>query len=614
MKKAFLGVFLIAIMITGAVFVGTTHFGAAQSNTQAGGATSPPPALAPVSSDTFYSSYNLIDNIGTNLLQYPSVYDGYLWIVQSHAVGSGVPTIMQCSLTRNAVLRSAPLNNSAAEVYAAYVLDGLVYVPGEKQNSPADTAIVVILNETNLEQVAIISLNNIHNIPQIIYDSQRGLLELGAVTVIYSPFTGELGIYTVPPSESTVAADYTWVPIAPDPVSYGSAECQVEDFNGSVWVSAVSPASGAPGNVETLLYSSSDLSTWTLQFSCNMTNVGSAYFPHLTASDSYLAFGVMSNASTGLSTYRIEYIGTHGGWSEYNSEIVANSGQDHPTISALSSNIFLWEPCTRYNVLPHAIYVFNASSGAATFLFTVPNSTGGNDRWIGVDAANRVLYVADCYGPSGLSSQIIRINWNLPLTNYLAFPSTPTPSPTPTPTPTPTTVPATTGNGSTVNLTITGNITSSQMSNVTITTNQSVNTTTLSFTVTGENGTMGFSNVTIPISAVPYGTSPTIYIDGQIAQNQGYTQDANNYYVWYTTHFSTHQISIVFTATSASHNSAIKSSLFQVIYGVAAAVVIVAIVVVALMLLINGKKGKSSLENREHVADFSEGLDNGVKE
>jgi hypothetical protein len=57
----------------------------------------------------------------------------------------------------------------------------------------------------------------------------------------------------------------------------------------------------------------------------------------------------------------------------------------------------------------------------------------------------------------------------------------------------------------------------------------------VSFTVTGESGTTGFSNITIPISAVPYGTTPTIYIDGQQASNQGYTQDSNNYYVWYTT-------------------------------------------------------------------------------
>jgi hypothetical protein len=89
------------------------------------------------------------------------------------------------------------------------------------------------------------------------------------------------------------------------------------------------------------------------------------------------------------------------------------------------------------------------------------------------------------------------------------------------------------------------------MSNLEITTNQTASTTILSFTVTGQSGSTGFGNVTIPKNTVPYGTTPTINIDGQIASNQGYTQDTNNYYVWYTIHFSTHQVSIVFTAGSS---------------------------------------------------------------
>lgn len=113
--------------------------------------------------------------------------------------------------------------------------------------------------------------------------------------------------------------------------------------------------------------------------------------------------------------------------------------------------------------------------------------------------------------------------------------------------------------------------------------------------MTGESGATGYCNITIAKSDVPYGTTPTIYIDNQTTQNQGYTQDANNYYVWYTTHFSTHQITIEFTKTSSSPKPIAQSSLLQLIYGVAAAVVIVAIVVVALMFIINGKKGKTSL-------------------
>ncbi len=149
-----------------------------------------------------------------------------------------------------------------------------------------------------------------------------------------------------------------------------------------------------------------------------------------------------------------------------------------------------------------------------------------------------------------------------------------------------TTVTATIDSGATVDLAISGNIRSSQMSNVTIATNQSATTTTVSFTVTGESGATGFGNVTIPKSSVPYGTTSTIYIDGQPAQDQGYTQDANNYYVWYTIHFSTHEVSIVFTAASSS-------SLPQgAIYGIAVAIAIVAIVAVVFVLR-KSKKGKS---------------------
>ena len=131
------------------------------------------------------------------------------------------------------------------------------------------------------------------------------------------------------------------------------------------------------------------------------------------------------------------------------------------------------------------------------------------------------------------------------------------------------------------------------MSKVAITTNQSNTTTTVSFTVTGKSGTTGFGNITIPISGVPYGTTPTIYIDGQPAQNQGYTQDATNYYVWYTTSFSTHQISIIFTTTSSSTNrNQTQLSLAQdVIFGVAVAVAIE--VTAAFALEFKSKKTKN---------------------
>jgi hypothetical protein len=143
-----------------------------------------------------------------------------------------------------------------------------------------------------------------------------------------------------------------------------------------------------------------------------------------------------------------------------------------------------------------------------------------------------------------------------PKSSSTATPSS-TSKPSPTPTPSGTNVTATTSNGTTVNLVISGNVTSSQISNAAITSSQSTKTTTVSFTVKEPSGTTGFGNMTIPKAAVSNGISPVVYIDSQQSSNQGYTEDANNFYVWYTTNSGTHQISIQFEIPSTSKASSL---------------------------------------------------------
>jgi hypothetical protein len=159
---------------------------------------------------------------------------------------------------------------------------------------------------------------------------------------------------------------------------------------------------------------------------------------------------------------------------------------------------------------------------------------------------------------------------------------TPTPTATPSPSPAPyvTTLPARIDNGTTIDLGITGNITRTQMSNVTIATSQS-SITTLSFIVTGESGTAGFSNITIPKTAIANKTISTIYIDNQPTQNQGYTQDADNYYVWYTTRFSTHQVSIIFTKPTIHITSAAALSEVLLTIGIVIPEIILVFTIVA---------------------------------
>ena len=218
--------------------------------------------------------------------------------------------------------------------------------------------------------------------------------------------------------------------------------------------------------------------------------------------------------------------------------------------------------------------------------FTITPDTGYYLTSLTVDGSP--VTVASSYTFSNVeASHIITATFAATATPTPTPTSTPTPTPTPAPTSTPTAtfVQATTESSATVDLPISGNITSPQISNVEITTNQSAITTTISFTVTGVNGTTGFGNMTIPKTDLPYGTTPTIYVDGQPAQNQGYTQDNSNYYLWYTIHFSTHQITIVFvgktnvTPTPTSTQTPAMASMDQYIAVIVAAIILGAVVI-----------------------------------
>jgi hypothetical protein len=138
-----------------------------------------------------------------------------------------------------------------------------------------------------------------------------------------------------------------------------------------------------------------------------------------------------------------------------------------------------------------------------------------------------------------------------------AKPPTPTATPSPTPTPTPfpdlisKLIKATLSDNSTVYLSIYGNINGSDISNVAITADQTTAETTITLTLIGQNGANSFCNLTLPKGAIPYGTLPAVYVNNQIVDDQGYTQDANNYYVWFNSYYSTYELSVVFKANSA---------------------------------------------------------------
>jgi hypothetical protein len=127
-------------------------------------------------------------------------------------------------------------------------------------------------------------------------------------------------------------------------------------------------------------------------------------------------------------------------------------------------------------------------------------------------------------------------------------PPTTGPTPTPSPTPIPNSITITTliGSGKNASFTFQGDITSSSISSISITTDGSNTTTTVSLAVVAQSRSSGFNNVTIPLAAIPYGTVPTIYVNNGVAPNQGYAHDAKNYYLWYKTSYPTYELSIAF--------------------------------------------------------------------
>ncbi len=181
--------------------------------------------------------------------------------------------------------------------------------------------------------------------------------------------------------------------------------------------------------------------------------------------------------------------------------------------------------------------------------------------------------------------------------------SAPTPTPTPAPyegdpsepSPKPeSVVKAVTEDGSTVSLAVSGSISSQQITNTALT--NSGGTVVVSFTLTGEDGTTGFGNITIPKGAIGFETTPTVYIDGQPAEDQGSNQDENYYYVWFTTHFSSHEVSIEFPSQATTVKLLPQAMTF--VLPIAVVGIVVSILLIVLKKYPDLKEKVGSLTNK----------------
>ena len=168
-----------------------------------------------------------------------------------------------------------------------------------------------------------------------------------------------------------------------------------------------------------------------------------------------------------------------------------------------------------------------------------------------------------------------------PISEQTPTPTTPSPSPTPQTSPIPTpntnrtseTIAAISTDGSVTHIVIYGSLDGADVSNATISADPSASQTTVTLTLTGQSSPDGFFNITIPKEAIKYGTTPTIYVNSQAAQNQGFTKDASNYYLWYTSYTQNYELSITFTGAPSTQ------IWVAIIVAVIATVLVIAIVI-----------------------------------
>ena len=318
-------------------------------------------------------------------------------------------------------------------------------------------------------------------------------------------------------------------------------------FSSGVWVGSVT-VTGAGSGV-TLFTTGSNVSGTSNIFTVNSGVLNNfAFAPISSPQTAGFAFSITVTAKDVYGNSVTDYVGSP--------SLTYSAGSISPsTIDAFiggvgSASVTLTAPGSEVNITVN----YGNRTGVSN-LFAVTNSTSPTPGLTPTSTPTPT-------SPSTRTS--IPTSKPAPTRTPMVTPTSPA-VPSPSPTQLETTVKAKTDNGKTVDLAIRGNITRTQMSNVTIATNQS-SATIVTFTVTGENGTTGYSNITIPKTLISYGTTPTLFIENQQATNQGYTQDLENFYVWYTTQFSTHQINIHFTkpltTQTASYLNAFAIGLF----------------------------------------------------
>jgi len=371
-----------------------------------------------------FSINNRLNYTSKSSNSYTSFYDGYMWVATSGYAGGGggYNCLYKYNATTMKLLGNVTPPTKWSEAYSPYVYGGVVYVVGWEYPDSVVTGFVDTYNESTLAPIHnyIMAYNETisTNIVSAIYDPLQNVmlfdLSIGPCK------SNNIWILKCPPSEITNNADYVGVTITNN--AYITNETGYEThtvlFKNSVYTLVMAIA-GTPQNYhDEMVFNSSSLTTWSGPLF--QVYAQGNFFSHITSNSNWIACGLISNDTTGINTYRIEYWPGTGSWLQYDTGLTVRRGENHPNVNMLDSNTVLFEESSRDGGVNPVFYTFNCASGVLNYQFTDTNRTGFSDRIVMVDT---YAYVSDNHATNESDSETLQLVNTTSLVLEISVPS-----------------------------------------------------------------------------------------------------------------------------------------------------------------------------------------------
>jgi hypothetical protein len=187
--------------------------------------------------------------------------------------------------------------------------------------------------------------------------------------------------------------------------------------------------------------------------------------------------------------------------------------------------------------------------------YTEKSNIYAADNWWGtgdISSIHETIY------DSNHQSSLGTVNIELILTapNQNAMPNPNAPAPTINQVPAAVYLQATLGNSQNVTIAKEGGLIVYTNARINVTTNSASAQTNITFLVRTSIEAYNFANFTVPKTVILHGNKPRVYFSNKPAEEQGYAEDAYNYFVWCTTQVRDYygELTIVFSAPVTTPN------------------------------------------------------------